>query len=97
VQKKWEKKEKVKEVKEMDEKQDEWTCAHCGYTADGRFVGDICPQCSLTYWKCSNCGFLVTAGTPPVTCPECGEKCDFLNVTCYTPECGGQGHVDRRL
>jgi rubrerythrin len=81
----------------MAEKQENWVCAHCGYTADGRFVGDICPQCNLTYWKCAKCGFLVTAGTPPAVCPECGEKCDFLNVTCYTPECGGPGHADRRL
>jgi rubrerythrin len=81
----------------MAEKEKNWVCAHCGYTADGRFVGDICPQCNLTYWKCAECGFLVTAGAPPAVCPECGEKCDFLNVTCYTPECGGPGHVDPRL
>jgi rubredoxin len=87
----------VKEVKKMEEKQDEWICAHCGYTADGKFEGDICPQCGLTYWKCAKCGFLITASVPPDVCPECGEKCDFLNVTCYTPECGGPGHVDTRL
>ena len=33
----------------------------------------------------------------PDACPQCGEKCNFLNVTCYTPECGGPGHVDPRL
>jgi rubrerythrin len=81
----------------MAEQQEKWICAHCGYTGDGRFVGDICPQCNLTYWKCAKCGFLVTAATPPAVCPECGEKCDFVNVTCYTPECGGPGHVDPRL
>jgi rubrerythrin len=81
----------------MAEKQEKWICTHCGYTGDGRFVGDICPQCNLTYWKCAKCGFLVTAATPPAVCPECGEKCDFVNVTCYTPECGGPGHVDPRL
>ena len=88
---------KTKEAKAVEEKHEKWICAHCGYTADGKFVGDICPQCDLTYWKCAKCGFLVTAGTTPATCPECGEKCNFLNVTCYTPECGGPGHVDRRL
>ncbi len=81
----------------MAEKQEKWICAHCGYTSSGKFVGDICPQCDLTYWKCGGCGFLVTAGTPPDGCPSCGEKHDFLNVNCYTPECGGPGHVDRRL
>jgi hypothetical protein len=34
---------------------------------------------------------------PPDTCSQCNEKCDFLNVTCYTPECGGPGHIDPRL
>ena len=81
----------------MKEGQEKWICAHCGYTAFGKFVGDICPQCHLTFWKCGKCGFLLTAKTPPVTCPQCREKCDFLNVTCYTPECGGPDLVDRRL
>ena len=38
-----------------------YVCAHCGYTADGRFTGDICPQCGLTFWKCSRCGYTITA------------------------------------
>ncbi len=73
------------------------TCANCGYNSEGRFEGDICPQCGLTYWKCGKCGFLVTAARPPEKCPECNEKCEFLNVTCYTPECGGPGSIDPRL
>ena len=72
-------------------------CAFCGYTADGKFAGDICPECGLTYWKCGNCGFLATAAQPPEACPQCKEKCDFLNVTCYRPECGGPGNIDPRL
>jgi hypothetical protein len=24
-------------------------------------------------------------------------KCEFKNVTCYTPECGGPGNIDPRL
>jgi rubrerythrin len=75
----------------------DFTCAHCGYTASGKFVGDICPKCNQTYWKCSNCGFLITANTPPNTCPSCNEKCEFLNATCYTPDCGGPGAVDPRI
>ena len=53
-------------------------CEFCGYTAYGRFVGDICPQSGLTYWKCAKCGFTITAATPPDVCPECGERCNFL-------------------
>ena len=81
----------------METNQENSVCAFCGYTADGRFVGDICPKCGLTYWKCSKCGFTVTAAKPPDVCPECGEKCDFKNITCYTPECGGPGNIDPRL
>ncbi|MEE8620713.1 MAG: hypothetical protein V3T37_01545 [Syntrophobacteria bacterium] len=51
----------------------------------------------MTYWKCHKCGYTITAAVPPAVCPECKEKCDFLNVTCYTPECGGPGHIDPRL
>jgi rubrerythrin len=73
------------------------TCAHCGYTAAGKFVGDICPQCNLSYWKCAKCGFLLTAAKPPRACPSCKETCEFLNATCYTPECGGPGNIDPRI
>jgi rubrerythrin len=86
-----------KEENNMEDKEEKSVCAHCGYAASGKFVGDICPQCNQTYFKCAKCGFLITATIPPDTCPSCGEKCDFKNVTCYTPECGGPGHVDPRL
>ncbi len=81
----------------MENKPNTFECAHCGYTAEGKFAGDICPSCGLTFWKCSKCGFLLTAATPPDACPSCKEKCDFLNVTCYTPECGGPDNIDPRL
>jgi rubrerythrin len=81
----------------MQNKQEKWVCAHCGHTAEDKFEGDICPRCGLTYWKCSKCGFLFTATIPPDTCPQCGEKRGFLNVTCYTPECGGPENIDPRL
>jgi rubrerythrin len=81
----------------MENKQDRYECDHCGFTSTGKFSGDICPKCGLTYWKCSHCGFLVTAAMPPESCPQCKEKCEFLNVTCYTPECGGPGNIDPRL
>lgn len=81
----------------MVNNQENSVCALCGYTAKGRFVGDICPKCNLTYWRCSKCGFTFTAAVPPDECPECGEKCNFKNITCYTPECGGPGNIDQRL
>jgi rubredoxin len=48
-------------------------------------------------WKCSKCGYTLTAPTPPQTCPECKEKCEFHDVACYTPDCGGPGNIDPRL
>lgn len=86
--------EKKEEKKKEEEK---WVCAHCGYESSGKFTGDICPECGLTYWKCPECGFTITAPTPPDICPECKVKCDFKNITCYIPECGGPGHIDPRL
>lgn len=48
------------------------------------------------YWKCKNCGNTIQITLPPEECPACHEKCEFLNVTCYTPECGFTG-IDPRL
>ena len=81
----------------MEQEEREMQCALCGYTSAGKFVGDICPGCGLTFWKCHNCGYTITAAAPPEVCPDCHEKCDFLNISCYTTECGGPGHVDPRL
>jgi rubrerythrin len=77
--------------------QEKMVCAQCGYTSDRDFEGDICPQCGMTFWKCESCGFRVTASSPPEICPGCKKKCEFVNITCYTPECGGPGNVDPRL
>jgi len=84
-------------VKKMEKDRKKWTCAHCGYTGSGRFTGDICPGCGLTWWKCGKCKFLITAAAPPDVCPECGEKFAFVNVTCYTPECGGPDNYNPKL
>jgi rubrerythrin len=81
----------------MDQKDKEMQSSHCGYTASGKFVGDICPDNDLTFWKCQKCGYTITVATPPDVCPDCNEKCDFRNVTCYTPDCGGPGNIDPRL
>ncbi len=68
-------------------------CGHCGYT-----------HCKTTisaeadpYWKCGKCSRTVQAKVPPKKCPGCGEVCDFKNITCYDPSCGGPGNVDPRL
>ena len=47
--------------------------------------------------KCPKCGFTLTQPKPPEQCPECKETCEFKNVTCYLPECGGVGNMDPRL
>jgi rubredoxin len=46
-------------------------------------------------WKCSNCGYTFEADAPPDQCPSCKEKCEFVDVSCYTPDCGIQGMDDR--
>jgi rubredoxin len=47
-------------------------------------------------WKCSNCGYSLKKDAPPDQCPSCKQKCEFLNVTCYIPECESTGS-DQRL
>ena len=68
----------MNEVGQVEQRTDEYACALCGHTASGKFVGDICPQCGLTYFRCAACGYLLTASSPPDVCPECMEKYDFL-------------------
>jgi len=53
----------------------------------------------MTNWKCSNCGYTLEADVPPEQCPSCGERCDFIDVSCYIPECDTtiSGGVDERL
>ena len=47
-------------------------------------------------WKCDNCGNTIVVMEPPEICPVCKQKCVFLNVTCYAPDCGFTG-MDNRL
>ena len=49
----------------------------------------------MTEWKCSKCGYKLTKEAPPDTCPSCNEKCEFVNVTCYIPDCGDTGSDNR--
>lgn len=48
------------------------------------------------YWRCSNCRYTIQAKIPPDLCPSCHQNCQFLDVTCYIPECGFAG-IDERL
>jgi rubrerythrin len=72
-------------------------CTNCGAPVPDPTAAELCPSCGQTYWKCGDCGFLLTAASPPNTCPSCHKDCEFKNVTCYTPECGGPGNIDPRL
>ena len=63
----------------------------------GIAMSETRPNATDVHWKCGQCSRIVTAKTPPEKCPACGEVCDFKNVTCYTPECGGPGNIDPRL
>ncbi len=47
-------------------------------------------------WKCEKCGYVLKTDKPPDVCPSCKEKCQFINVTCYIPDCGETGS-DKRL
>jgi rubrerythrin len=54
------------------------------------------PKIPDNTWKCSHCGNTIQTRIPPQTCPVCSRKCEFLNVTCYQPDCGFTG-MDNRL
>jgi desulfoferrodoxin-like iron-binding protein len=48
------------------------------------------------HWQCSKCHYVLQAEQPPEVCPSCHEHCQFVDVTCYIPECGFTG-IDNRL
>jgi len=48
------------------------------------------------HWQCSKCHYVLQAEQPPEVCPSCHEHCQFMDVTCYIPECGFTG-TDNRL
>ena len=51
----------------------------------------------MAQWQCSKCRYMFQAEAPPDRCPSCNEACTFIDVTCYTPDCGGPGNVDPQL
>ena len=50
----------------------------------------------MSHWKCQNCGYEMEDETPPDECPSCKKKCEFIDNTCYTPDCQDSG-TDQRL
>ncbi len=54
-------------------------------------------EVDMSWWICSECDYVVEADTPPELCPGCHKKCASSDVTCYIPECGGPGNLDRKL
>ncbi len=51
----------------------------------------------MNYWICGDCNYVFKGEVPPETCPSCKTKCDFHDITCYIPECGGPDNLDARL
>lgn len=51
---------------------------------------------NLPYWSCTNCHYVLQAMQPPDVCPSCNQACQFVDVSCYIPECGFTG-MDSRL
>ncbi len=47
-------------------------------------------------WKCQKCGYTLNADMPPEKCPQCKEKCEFVDITCYIPDCAQTG-PDQRI
>ena len=46
-------------------------------------------------WKCQKCGYTLQKEVPPEVCPQCKEKCEFVDVSCYIPDCGQTGQDPR--
>jgi rubrerythrin len=53
--------------------------------------GDFIKEYKMAEWKCTNCGYTIQTEAPPEECPSCKEKCEFVDVSCYIPDCGKTG------
>ncbi len=53
----------------------------------------------MTTLKCNKCGYTIETMSPPETCPSCKQKCEFVDVSCYIPECGGpdSGNINAKV
>lgn len=45
----------------------------------------------MAIFKCNKCGNTIDVVAPPEKCPACKQSCEFVDVSCYIPECGGPG------
>jgi rubredoxin len=56
-------------------------------------------ESAMPVWKCNNCGNTIDVTAPPEICPSCKEKCEFLDVSCYIPDCGGpdSGNINEQV
>ena len=52
---------------------------------------------AIHYWICDQGNDVFEADTLPDTCLGCHAKCIFMNVSCYTPDCGGLGYYNQKL
>jgi rubredoxin len=50
----------------------------------------------MTSFKCTHCGYTMQAESPPEQCPSCKAKCEFVDNSCYTPDCQDK-KVDERI
>ncbi len=70
-------------------------CGEVMKRAGQKEEGDKKAPDNAPYWSCSRCHYVLQAATPPAVCPACNERCQFVDVTCYIPECGFTGIDDR--
>jgi rubredoxin len=49
----------------------------------------------MTSWKCAKCGYEMKADKPPERCPSCRQVCEFMDNSCYTPDCPAGGKDPR--
>ncbi len=51
----------------------------------------------MPHWMCTTCGYYLQGPAPPDQCPSCKQGCNFNDVTCHRPECGGEQNLDPLL
>ena len=72
------------------------TCVRAGLLPSPALTARELRSIDMGSWKCSKCGYQLDANTPPEQCPSCKEKCEFVDNTCYTPDCEMEG-IDKRI
>lgn len=52
-------------------------------------------EVKMADWKCKECGYTVKSDLPPEECPTCKKKCEYVDISCYIPDCGKTGQDPR--